>query len=74
MKVNFKLPNTKMCLVLVFNNNRPPYKELIPTPATNEGLRTAMLAKKVGYSQIRAVEPVKEMDLQSAMQPNFRRA
>jgi len=77
MKVNFKLPNTRLCLVLCYDNNKPSRplpKALIPTPATNEGLRAAMLSKGIGYSQIRAVEAVKEQDLATAMQPNFRRA
>jgi hypothetical protein len=77
MKVNFKLPNTKLCLVLCYDNNKPSRplpKVLVPTPATNEGLRSAMLNKGIGYSQIRAVQPVKEQDLAKAMQPSFRRA
>ena len=74
MKVNFKLPNTRLCLVLWYDDNRPQPKELMPTPANNDGLRSAMLAKGVGYSQIRAVQPVREEDLAKAMQPRFRRA
>jgi hypothetical protein len=77
MKINFKLPNTKMCLVLCYDNNvpsRPLPKVLVPTPPNNEGLRSTMLNRGIGYSQIRAVEPVKEQDLVTAMGPRFRRA
>ena len=74
MKVNFRLPGTKMCLVLCYRDNAPLPKVLMPTPANNEMLRLSMLGKGVGYSEIRAVEPVKETDLQMAMQPSFRRA
>ena len=77
MKVNFKLPNTKFCLVLCYNNNVPPRplpRVLVPTPANNDGLRAAMLNKGIGYGQIRAVGSVREEDLQRAMQPNFRRS
>jgi hypothetical protein len=74
MKVNFRLPGTKMCLVLWYRNNAPQPKVLMPTPSNNEMLRLSMLALQVGYSEIRAVEPVREEDLAAAMQPNFRRA
>jgi hypothetical protein len=67
MKVNFKLPNTRLCLVLWYNDGRPQPKELMPTPANNDGLRSAMLAKGVGYSQIRAVQPVREENLVEAI-------
>jgi hypothetical protein len=76
MKVNFRLPNTKMCLVLCYSNNKPsiPLPEvLIPTPATNEVLRSLMRNMGIGYGQIRAVKKVDETDLQTAINRNFGR-
>jgi hypothetical protein len=67
MKVNFALPNTSMCLVLCYRDNRPLPKVLIPTPANNDGLRSAMLAKKVGFGEIRAVQPVREEGIVDAI-------
>ena len=66
MKVNFKLPNTRLCIVL-WNSQGTLNKDLIPTPPSNDALRQRMLEKKVGYSDIRGVQAVKESDLALSM-------
>ncbi len=57
MKVNFKLPNTRLCLVVWFRNNRT-HETILETPYTNEQLRQRMLEQKVGFSELRAVKSV----------------
>lgn len=54
---NFKLPQTKLCVVVWYRNNQK-HEELIETPATNNQLTNLMLAKHVGRSEIRAIKPV----------------
>lgn len=57
MKVNFTLPNTRLCIVLTIkDNNRTEH--LIPTPPSNDMLRQRMLEKKIGFSDIKAVKSV----------------
>jgi hypothetical protein len=75
MKINFKLPNTRLCLVLWYRDNKPQPKILLPTPPNNTMLRLTMVKDHhVGESEIRSVQPVKEEDLLKAMGPNFRKA
>jgi len=57
MKVNFKLPNTRLCVVLTIKDNERK-EHLIPTPPSNDMLRQRMLEKKIGFSEIRAVKSV----------------
>ena len=66
MKVNFKLPNTKLCLVVWFRGNKH-HEEILETPHTNDQLRQRMLEKKVGYSEIRTVKSVDGDSLANAM-------
>jgi len=54
MKTNFKLPTTKMCIVVWYRNGEK-HEQLINTPANNDRLVEVMLSHKVGYSEIRAV-------------------
>lgn len=85
MKTLFKFPNTKFCLVVTYRPSKKAdgkatkRKDIrIPTPATHDGLQTALLKKGIGYSEIRAVKadpnsPLRDtgelnpMGLQSAM-------
>ena len=56
MKTNFKLPTTKMCIVVWYRNGEK-HEQLINTPANNDCLVDTMLMKyHVGYSEIRAVK------------------
>jgi hypothetical protein len=57
MKVNFSLPNTRLCIVLTVRDNKPT-EHLIDTPRDNDALRQRMLERKIGYSEIRAVKAV----------------
>jgi len=57
MKTNFKLPTTKMCIVVWYRNGEK-HEQLINTPANNDRLVEVMLSHKVGYSEIRAVMAV----------------
>jgi len=57
MKVNFSLPNTRLCIVLTIKDNKRT-EHLIPTPPNNDVLRQRMLEKKIGYSEIKAVKSV----------------
>ena len=57
MKVNFSLPNTRLCIVLTIRDNKRT-EHLIPTPPNNDVLRQRMLEKKIGYSEIKAVKAV----------------
>ena len=58
MKLNFRLPNTRLCVVVWFRNNQKN-EVLIDTPANNEALKNTMLMKhRVGASEIRAVKGV----------------
>ena len=57
MKTNFKLPTTKMCIVVWYRNGEK-HEQLINTPANNDRLVEVMLSHTVGYSEIRAVMAV----------------
>ena len=57
MKTNFKLPTTKMCVVVWYRDGKKN-EQLIDTPANNDRLVEVMLKHKVGYSEIRAVKSV----------------
>jgi hypothetical protein len=58
MKTNFKLPTTKMCIVVWYRDD-VKHEQLIDTPANNDRLVDTMLMKyHVGYSEIRAVKSV----------------
>jgi hypothetical protein len=57
MKINFKLPNTSLCVVIHFRDDKKG-ETLIPTPRDNEALRSEMLKRKVGYGEIRGVKSV----------------
>ena len=57
MKVNFTLPNTRLCIVLTIRDNKKT-EHLIDTPPNNDALRQRMLERQVGYSEIRAVKAV----------------
>ena len=57
MKVNFKLPNTRLCIVLTIKDNKRK-EHLMSTPPSNDMLRQRMLEKQIGYSEIRAVKSV----------------
>lgn len=57
MKVNFKLPNTRLCIVITFRDNIRT-EHLIPTPSSNDDLRMKMLVKHIGYGDIKAVKAV----------------
>ncbi len=63
MKPKFVLPTTKMCVVVYNNQNGNNQEVLMDTPKTNDALFAAMLARKVGYSQIRAVKSVEATEL-----------
>ena len=55
MKTNFKLPTTKMCIVLWYRDG-VKHETLIDTPINNTTLTDTMLMKHhVGFSEIRAV-------------------
>lgn len=62
MKIKFRLPNTRLCVVLWYDNNQP-HEVLIDTPANNEMLQLEMLKHKVGWTQIRAVKAVETSGL-----------
>jgi len=66
MKTNFTLPKSTSCIVVWYRNGKKN-ETLIPTPATNDGLRNVMLQHKVGYSEIRAVKSVDGNDIAWAM-------
>jgi hypothetical protein len=66
MKVNFALPNTRLCIVLTIRDNKRT-EHLIPTPPNNDVLRQQMLAKKIGYSEIKAVKAVDGESLADSM-------
>lgn len=57
MITNFKLPETKMCVVVWYRNGVKG-ETLISTPASNKGLVNVMFANRVGASEIRAVKSV----------------
>lgn len=66
MKVNFKLPNTRFCVVIHIRDNKPQ-ETLIETPRNNEALRGAMLERKVGYGEIRGVKSVDTTEIAKSM-------
>jgi len=66
MKVNFKLPNTRFCVVIHIRGNQKQ-ETLIETPRNNEALRTEMLNRKVGYGEIRGVKSVDPDGLAKSM-------
>ena len=66
MKVNFRLPNTRFCVVIHIRDNQRQ-ETLLTTPRDNEALRNEMLKRKVGYGEIRAVKAVDATDLAKSM-------
>ena len=68
----FKLPETKTCVV-VWERNGTRNETLIDTPQTNKGLQTVMLAKRVGFSEIRCIKSVDAKDLAASMTASFGR-
>ena len=62
MKLYFRLPKTKLCVVVWYRNNQKN-EVLIPTPGNNTRLAEIMLQHKVGASEIRAVKPVEASGL-----------
>jgi hypothetical protein len=66
MKVNFKLPNTRFCVVIHIRGNQKQ-ETLLETPRNNEALRNRMLERKVGYGEIRAVKAVDPEGLVKSM-------
>lgn len=67
MKTNFKLPKTKMCIVVWYRNN-VKNETLIETPPNNEILHNIMLMKHhVGYGEIRSVKSVNGKELVNSM-------
>ena len=52
MKTHFKLPTTKMCIVVWYRDGEK-HEQLMNTPANNDRLVESMLKHKVGYSEIR---------------------
>lgn len=66
MKTNFTLPKSTMCVVVWYRNNKKN-ETLIPTPSNNDTLRSEMLKKQVGYSEIRAVKAVDGSDIARSM-------
>jgi hypothetical protein len=51
----FSFPNTINCIVVWYRNN-VKHETTIPTPRSNSALQMAMLANKVGMSEIRAIK------------------
>lgn len=58
MKVAFELPSTPFCKVLYHRGN-VLQSATIETPSNSDGLISTMLARQVGVSQIKAIEPVR---------------
>jgi len=76
MKIPFKFPNTQFCLVVTYRpNKKQPGKATrrkdirIPTPASHDQLQTALLAKGIGYSEIRAIKADPSSPLKDVAQP-----
>jgi len=62
-KTNFVLPQTKMCVVVWYRDNKKN-ETLIETPRSNNDLRNTMLMKhRVGFSEIRCIKSVDGNDL-----------
>jgi len=59
---HFTLPQTKLCTVVWYRNGQRN-EVLIDTPPNNQQLVEAMLAKRIGKSEIRAVKPVDPSNL-----------
>jgi hypothetical protein len=66
MKINFALPNTRLCIVITIRDNKRT-EHLMPTPPNNDMLRQRMLEKRIGYGEIRAVKAVDGESLASQM-------
>ncbi len=62
MKVNFNLPNTKLCIVVWYRNGVKS-EILIDTPANTDRLQQVMLGHRVGLSEIRAIKSVSPLNL-----------
>jgi hypothetical protein len=63
MKTHFKLPKTKMCIVVWYRDGKA-HEQLIDTPANNDILVNTMLMKyHVGFSEIRAVKTIEANEL-----------
>lgn len=57
MKLEFKLPETPTCKV-IYERDGTKYSATIPTPSNADGVVSVMLARQVGVSQIRGIEPI----------------
>lgn len=69
---NFRLPNTKTCVVVWYRNGMKN-ETLIDTPANMEALKNTMImSHRVGMSEIRCLKAVRPADLASSMM-GFRR-
>jgi hypothetical protein len=53
-RIMFNLPKTPKCRVEYVNGNIR-YSKIMPTPRTNDALQVALLAHKIGMSQVKAV-------------------
>jgi hypothetical protein len=74
LQYEFKLPDTKMCLVVWYRNGKR-HEQLINTPQTCKGLQQIMFARyQVGYSEIRAIESVDPTQLLRNFGTNWGRA
>lgn len=73
MKPNFKLPNTKQCIVRYVDNEGKMQDLLMETPANNAQLfHTMLMGHKIGYGQIRTVKAVTaELIVPGNFQRNF---
>ena len=62
MKVQFQLPQTKLCVVVWYRNGVKS-ETLIDTPANTDHLQRVMLGHRVGLSEIRAIKGVEPLNL-----------
>ncbi len=62
MRLQFRLPKTKLCVVVWYRDNKKN-EVLIPTPGNNTRLVEVMLTHRVGASEIRAVKAVEASGL-----------
>lgn len=76
MKALFKFPNTKFCLIVTYRPNKKKpgavtkRKDIrMPTPVSHDQLQTALLAKGIGYSEIRAIKADPNSPLKDTAQP-----
>ena len=62
MRLNFNLPDTKLCVVVWYRNG-DKNETLIDTPVSDSQLQTTMLGHRVGLSEIRAIKAVEPLNL-----------